>query len=296
MSIDIYFAGSRIKKDEFYMLENKCNRLLSFVNDKSTIKLWLENQKTGKLFIDSGAFTAWTKGKVLDVDNYISFLNENHEKIDIYAQIDVIPGERGRESTQDEVDEAAARTWENYQYMKELLIDPNKLLYAFHLGEPYDYLIQALKSKIPYIALGGLVGKTTERKEKFLAKCFKLVDEYDPSVKIHIFGITKFDILEQHNITSADSTSHIQSGCTGNIICDYGVICLSDRKTFCPSQYIQLTPEYLAKVEKEVNKYGFTVEGLKQSTDDRILFNIMYMKQKADNLKVIKRVRTKKLF
>ena len=295
MSIDIYFAGSRTQKGDQWMLDNGCNRLLSFVNDKSTIKTWLSHPRTGKLFIDSGAFTAWTKGKVLDVDNYIEFLNANHEKIDLYAQIDVIPGERGRESTQDEVNDAAAKTWENYQYMCELLIEPNKLLYAFHLGEPDEYLKQALRCKIPYIALGGLVGKPTEQKEKFLASCFKLVNEINPETKIHIFGITTFNILEQFPVTSADSTTHIQSGCNGNIQCRFGTICLSDRKSFTPGEYLQLTPDYLNKIEKEVSKYGYTVETLKTSADDRILFNVMFMKEKAKNLQIVKRMRSKKL-
>jgi len=296
MSIDIYFAGSRTQKGDQWMLDNGCNRLLSFVNDKSTIKTWLSYPRKGKLFIDSGAFTAWTKGKVLDVDNYIEFLNENHENITIYAQVDVIPGERGRRATYEEVKDASARSWENYQYMKELLTEPDKLIYAFHAGEPWFYLEQALKCKIPYIALGGLVGKTMDVKEKFLSQCFALVDQYNPDVKIHIFGITTFNLLSKYNVTSADSTTHIQSGCNGNIQCDYGTVCLSDRKNFKTSEYLQLTPEYLDKINKEVEKYGFTVQGLKESADDRILFNVIYMKQKAENLVTMKKRGSKKLF
>jgi hypothetical protein len=296
MSIDIYFAGSRTKTGEQYLLDNGCNRLLSFLNDKSAIKTWLSYNRAGKLFIDSGAFSAWTKGAELDVDNYISFLNQNHENITIYAQVDVIPGQRGRAPTASEVRDASAKSWENYQYMRELLIEPDKLIYAFHAGEPEEYLIQALKCKIPYIALGGLVGRNTDTKYDFLESCFKLINEYNPEVKVHIFGITTFNILEKFNVTSADSTTHIQAGCNGNIICNYGTVCLSDRKSFTPGEYLLMTPQYADKIEKEVNRFGFTVEELKTSHDKRILFNVMFMKDKADKLEVVKYRRSKKLF
>lgn len=296
MSIDIYFAGSRTKKGDQYMLDNGYNRLLSFINDRKTIDTWLEYPRTGKLFVDSGAFSAWTKGVKLDVDKYIEFLNANHDKMTIYAQVDVIPGERGRAATFEEVKDASARSWENYQYMRELLVEPDKLLYAYHAGEPIWYLEQALKCKVPYIALGGLVGKTTNIKFDFLHECFDLINKINPDVKVHVFGITTFNILEKFNVTSADSTTHIQAGCNGNIICDYGTICLSDRKEFGVSEYIQESESYKKKIEEHVNKYGFTIEDLKTSHDNRILFNVMYMREKAESLQLVKQRRSKKLF
>lgn len=45
----------------------------------------------GKLFIDSGAFTAWTKGTYINVDDYIYFLNDRVQYIDLLGSWIVFP-------------------------------------------------------------------------------------------------------------------------------------------------------------------------------------------------------------
>ncbi len=51
-----------------------------------------KNGRTGKLLIDSGAFSVHKSGKNVDLDEYIQFLNYNHEFIDYYIQLDDIRG------------------------------------------------------------------------------------------------------------------------------------------------------------------------------------------------------------
>lgn len=57
--------------------------------------------------------------------------------------------------------------------MYNRLNNPQKLLYTFHVGEPFEYLKQAMEFRdsqgrpLDYIALGGLVGKTTKIRDAF---------------------------------------------------------------------------------------------------------------------------------
>ena len=49
----------------------------------------IEYGRKGKLFIDSGAFTAWTKGTYINVDDYVYFLNDRVQYIDLFGQLTV---------------------------------------------------------------------------------------------------------------------------------------------------------------------------------------------------------------
>ena len=66
---NLYFAGSYSPVEDL-MRELNCRRLFSQFNDRSGVKKWIEDwDKTGKehtIFIDSGAYTARTKGVEID--------------------------------------------------------------------------------------------------------------------------------------------------------------------------------------------------------------------------------------
>ena len=97
--MDLYFVGMKFNREgsqkelnEFMMDTLQANCLLSYTNDKAEIdKRIKEPNYKGKFFIDSGAFTMWTKGKSVNVDEYIEFINQRCNFIDLYGQVDYIP-------------------------------------------------------------------------------------------------------------------------------------------------------------------------------------------------------------
>ena len=78
---NLYFAGSDNPAWREYLIKKKANRLASWINDRNVINGWIENKAKGNLFIDSGAFSAHTVGKEVDVDQYINFLNAKEEEM-----------------------------------------------------------------------------------------------------------------------------------------------------------------------------------------------------------------------
>ena len=159
-SMDLYLVGPEKENIMKAVTEDmKSNMLFNYIDGKRATDKYKEQIKPKKLFIDSGAFSAWTKGKEIDVDEYIDWINERADFIDLYGQIDVIPGDRIKGHTQKQVEEAAQATWENYLYMRPRMKKPEGLLYTFHVGEPYSYLEQALDWRdeegkpFPYMAL-----------------------------------------------------------------------------------------------------------------------------------------------
>ena len=117
--------------------------------------------------------------------------------------------------------------------------------------------------------------------------CYDVIKQSSNSnVKVHAFGMTDFDLLEQFPVTSSDSTSWIMVGAMGNIMSDFGNLVLSERQKFSKNHYSNLTESELKVVLEQVEKFGFTLEQLAEGRDHRIMYNAMYMMDRVSKLKV----------
>lgn len=298
----LYLAGM----EESCVDKIDCNALFSYIGQgRLQFDKMKDFIKPGKLFIDSGAFSAWTKGAKVNVKEYISWLNERADDINLCGQVDVIPGDRVFGTTPKQVREAAQSTWDNYLFMRKRLKNPDSLLYTFHVGEPIEFLKQALEwrdengNPIPYMAFGGMVGKPAKIRDIFLEKCFRTIRESsNPNIKVHAFGMTDFDLLEKYPIYSADSTSCIMVGAMGNVMSDYGNIAVSNNQIHDKNHYSHLPKKAIEDFNKTIQEFGFTLDELAEHRDNRILFNALYMNKKVKELNEKERRFTyrKKLF
>lgn len=136
--------------------------------------------------------------------------------IDVYACLDCIPGTPGRPATEIEKENAAAKTWENYLYMKEQGLDP---IPVYHYGENIGFLHRMLQYGCDYIGIGGLVGVPSKLRSYFLDRTFAdLVDENGmPKVKTHGFGMTSLPLIFRYPWYSVDSTSWIKVTQNGGV-------------------------------------------------------------------------------
>lgn len=295
-NLELFLAGM----EESVLHNLKADSLFSYL-DKTDVEKLKDHIKPSKLFIDSGAFSAWTKGVKIDVKEYIDWLNLNAEDIYLCGQVDFIPGDRVHGATMEEVKFAAKKTWENYLFMRKRLKNPDSLLYTFHVGEPFEYLINALEwvssdgKHIPYIALGGMVGKPKWMRDQFLEKCFQLISRSNnPDVKVHAFGMTDFELLQKYPIYSADSTSWIMIGAMGNIMSDYGTISVSNQQHNSKDHYSRLPKEAQNTIQNSVSNFGFTLDELASDRDCRILYNAKYMLNKAKSIRNTSKTVTRK--
>lgn len=171
-----------------------------------------------RFFLDSGAFSAWTKGSVIDIDEYCAFIKANIEHIDVYPCLDVIPGKPGaHNATEAERDSAAEATWRNYLYMVGEGLDP---IPVFHYGEDWRHLERMVDYGCSYIGVGGLVGVPGPLRILWLDRLFKrIVDERGmPKVKTHGFGMTSVSLIFRYPWHSVDSTTWIKITMSGSII------------------------------------------------------------------------------
>lgn len=285
---DFYFTGVHNASDiaDLLIEEDACV-LLSQLNERNNIYKWIDRLKETpnskcKLFIDSGAFSAWTKGKQIDVDEYISFINTYKDYLTVCASVDTIPGapRTSEVASAEQVRDAAEKTWENFLYMRSKMEDVDKLLYTFHAGEPWEFLERALsysddKGPINYIALGGLVGKNEKVLLSFLDKAFSYIKaSNNKNLKVHAFGMTRLNYLEEFPFTSADSTSWLQTANFGSIMINGKSICLSDRKLLDDDNLINKNTAIKDDIFKLIESRGFTFEELSSESEKRLMFNV----------------------
>ena len=77
------------------------------------------------VFLDSGAFSAWTRGVEIDIQKYIEFIKQNQDVITVYANLDVISPGRFSMGTK----ESAELTLRNQKIMEQAGLSP---LPVFH--------------------------------------------------------------------------------------------------------------------------------------------------------------------
>lgn len=290
MSFNLYFAGSRGKVCDNWLYMNDCNRLYSQLNNRSDIKRFCENATSSKskLFIDSGAFSAHTKGAEVNVDDYINYVNSLDNKVTIFAQVDKIPGTFGKARTIQEIEEAPAISWENYLYMRERLVSPDKCLPVFHQGEDFKWLDNMLEAKfngkhIPYIGISPSNDLTVKRKETFIQECFKHIkNSSNPDVKTHAFGMTSLKVLERYPFYSADSTTWLIVAAMGSVMTPWGTLYVSSREY--SEDNINCLPDKAKNVVIEYfDSLGFSMQDLSEKNESRALANCMFLKKWADS-------------
>lgn len=191
----LYFAGGENKQwlDAINTANGKKSLYSYFYLDKDNgknIEPFLEKAiKTQKnIFIDSGGFSAWSKGVSIDIGEYADFLFKYHNQITTYANLDSIGDMK--------------QTMINQKYLESRGLSP---LPVFHFGEDYG-LLRDLVSNYKYIALGGMVPIARNRVQlfKFLDSCFSIIQD---RIKVHGFGMTGVQTLKRYPFYSVDSTT-----------------------------------------------------------------------------------------
>lgn len=156
-----------------------------------------------KIFLDSGAYSAWTQNIKIDIKDYIEFIKKYKDHLEVYAVLDSIGDPKA--------------TFANQMLMERAGLTP---LPCFHYGEDVKWLQKYLDRGHDYIALGGMVPIPNKELYQWLDFLFTdLLTNADgiPKVKVHGFGMTSFDLMLRYPWYSVDSTSWIITGRNGGV-------------------------------------------------------------------------------
>lgn len=156
-----------------------------------------------KVFLDSGAFSAYTQGVQIDLHEYCDYIHRNGDFIAMASVLDAIGDPDG--------------TWQNQWRMEQLGVNP---LPCYHYGEPtevLDYYVQ----NYDYITIGGMVPISTPQLILWLDRIWeKHLTHADgtPKVKVHGFGLTSLPLMLRYPWYSIDSSTWVQWAANGMIL------------------------------------------------------------------------------
>ena len=300
MGFNLYSAGTTSKESTDFKRQIGYPQLLSQYLEKKNVLDWVEYLKNNtdckcKLFIDSGAFTAHTKGVHIPVDSYIDFINSIDDQVTVFAQMDKIAGRFGVTPTLEEQLNAPKESWENYLYMKDKVKSRDKLIPIFHQGEDFKWLKNMLEythedgNHIKYIGISSNKALSSNQWLPWFEKVFDVIkNSSNPNVCTHAFGVGATKVLEQFPFTSSDSTTWLKVSSFGGIMINGTTLCVSNRKRNDPDHILNKSTAVIEDVKKICNEIGITLEDLMDEDDNksrinRELFNLTYLKKWADN-------------
>lgn len=222
-----------------------------------------------KVFLDSGAFSAYTLGVDIDIQVYCDYIKRNKDIIRVEDGVVMA-------SVLDGIGDPL-KTYRNQLTMEALGAKP---LPCFHAGEDERYLEYYVQN-YEYITLGGMVGSSTQQLCIWLDRIW---DRYltdgsgRPRLKVHGFGITAIPIMERYPWWSCDSSSWIQTASFGGIMTpQWGPLSVSDKS---PSRHDKgqhlgtLTWEEQDVIFRHLESIGFTYERLSTVYESRAAYNL----------------------
>lgn len=222
-----------------------------------------------KIFLDSGAFSAYTLGVTLSVADYCAYISRNRDILRV-------DGSSPMASVLDGIGDPL-QTYHNQLEMEARGFRP---LPCFHAGEDERYLEWYVKN-YEYITLGGMVGSSTRQLSIWLDRIWDryLVDGSGRArLKVHGFGITAIPLMERYPWHSCDSSSWIQSAAFGSIVTpDWGPLSVSEKS---PSRHdagqhaSTLSPVEQDAVYRMLEAQGFTYERLSSVYESRAAYNL----------------------
>jgi hypothetical protein len=160
-------------------------------------------QKGLKIFLDSGAFSAKSKGITIDLEEYAQFIKDNDDIIRMASVLDVIGD--------------CDASWINQQKLEALGC---QVIPCFHQSEPIE-ACRYYVANYPYISLGGIAGGVSAILRPWLDEVFtEAICDKDgyAKCKVHGFGMTSLELMERYPWYSVDSTSWLMTASFGSIV------------------------------------------------------------------------------
>jgi hypothetical protein len=222
--IKLYFAGAWCGSCSIEEADlGITNKLVSFIYPDQ-LRSWFEvsEGREGNIIVDSGAFSAWNKGKPVDLDAYINYAltaiekGKSQGKRVHIVNLDVIPGKAGQtaslnrpKDSQDFVrvkaikDEAARQGYHNLKRMKEAGITP---IHVFHQGEDYKWIERMVKLT-PYIGISPANDMSVKEKAAWIGDVFRYLWEKGIEVDTHGFAVWMPSVMKAYPWTSCDAAT-----------------------------------------------------------------------------------------
>jgi hypothetical protein len=207
-----------------------------------------------KVFLDSGAFSAFTLGHEIDIGEYAEFIAENQDIVIMASVLDAIGDHEA--------------TFRNQQDLERRNL-PRPVLPCFHFGEPME-LAKYYADNYEYITIGGMVPVPNQKLGPWLDELWEYAltdkDGY-AKTKVHGFGLTALPLMYRYPWYSVDSSSWVQAAANGliqlpELLQKIDISARSPRAKDFLRHFSTYPQEARAYIEGLIRYYGLTPEEL----------------------------------
>lgn len=273
-----------MRADDFKPISLLCTQL-----ERKNFQLYQEYRDMGfcdYIMVDSGAYSVFTGRASTTLDQYIDFINENADKADCFVELDTIPGEWGKSKKPEDYVASAHKSWEDFLYMREKSVCPEKIMSVFHSGEPYEALATTLNwtdsdgNHLDYIGISAAKDANNRNRDTYLHDVWQTItSSSNPNVGTHMFGTTALGVLKTVPCRSCDSTTHVRLAGFGSIISPtFGTINVSSRggtKGSAKTHFLLTADDKkIAKLKEELEPLKLTLDDISNNSGARAAFNI----------------------
>lgn len=249
-------------------------------------------QKTGPLvstidgnfeiMLDSGAFTAWTKGEEVTLDHlirdYSTLIDEfgyDIEKIWL-INLDKIPAEPGRDPTPAELREAIRISDENFHKLVDVFGD--RIIPVFHQGEDEARLAEVC-NMARYICVSPRNDLGERHRRTWASEVHgKLPD----GIRTHGLATTGYPMMSTIPWHSVDSATWIMLAAYGHVLYNEKLqaVSISDdqpNRHDLDKHYINISDAQKEVLHQLMDEWGFTYDGLRSDFVERAIWNRLMM-------------------
>ncbi len=223
-----------------------------------------------RVFLDSGAFSAFTQGIDVDLPAYCEYVKQNEDIIEVVDGVKCFSVLDGIGDPQ--------KTYDNQMEMERRGVVP---LPCFHYGEDERWL-EYYMARYPYITIGGMVPISTPQLYHWLDRIWEkyLTDGSGrPRVRVHGFGLTTMGLVERYPWFSVDSSSWVQVARNGGIILypEARVVAVSKQSPARKDEdrhIDSMNPAMREAIEKRLVAHGVDLTRIRETYLSRWAYNI----------------------
>lgn len=312
--MNFYFSGTPRCDEKYQQVENSLctHRLFSLHGSyERSVLQWIRHPKTGieshldkpyprHIMLDSGAFTSWKSGHHTTVEEVISSYERFFKAAKGYfdsivaINLDVIPGESGRDPTPQEIKDAIKTSDINYKILTDKFGDV--ILPVFHQGEPLEraLAVEELTDKTSrYIC----VSPRNDLHENLRVTWAQQVHAaLKPHTQTHGLATTGNLMLERVPWYSVDSATWVLLSAYGGIAYywdtgkkkTYASIAMSTeggRDRFQGMHFDSYADPYKDLITERAESMGLTIDQLKTDMRARALFCMKNLSMYADKVR-----------
>jgi len=237
--------------------------------------------------LDSGAFTSWSRGEHISLDevirNYRTMVNRwsQYYQAIYMINLDVIPGSRGRTPTREEVDAALKQSDKNLLVLQREF-GSEFVLPVYHQGEEKERL-QEVAEQAPFIC----ISPRNDLNERARVPWAQGVHQDIAGKRTHGLAATGVEMMLAVPWYSVDSASWVQQAGFGGILIktkrgDFETIKVSSDSPMQREywQHYGSSPKDIKDIiERQAEQLDMTIDDLKKKPGAREFFNISTLAQ-----------------